>query len=48
MQELGICQEYVMSPLKPLTSAERERMIATMHQVMEFENLAVKNNTNVW
>lgn len=44
MQELGICQEYVMSPLKPLTSAERERMIEAMHHVREFENLAVKND----
>lgn len=47
MQDLNICREYVMSPLKPLTSAERERMIEAMHEVMEFENLAVKNDTNV-
>ena len=47
MQEVYLCEEHVMPPLRPLPAEERNNLIYNFNQVIDRENLSIKTNTNV-
>ena len=47
MQELGLCNEFVMPPLYPLADEERNKILKHLRHTLEKENLLIKNGTNV-
>ena len=47
MNELDICNEYVMPPLYPLADEEKNKILKHFRHIMEKENLMLKTDTNV-
>ncbi|MGN6639438.1 MAG: dihydrodipicolinate synthase family protein [Mucilaginibacter sp.] len=48
MKEMGLCEEYVASPLTPLPEEEeRNRLIEAFHQFADHKHSTTKINTNV-
>jgi dihydrodipicolinate synthase/N-acetylneuraminate lyase len=47
MQELNLCNDYVLPPLHPLAAEEKNNLIKNFHQIIDMENLLIKTNTNV-
>ncbi len=47
MQELYLCNEYVMPPLHPLFDEVKNKLISDFHLLTDRENLMIKTDTNV-
>lgn len=47
MKEAGLCEEYVMPPLYPLSAEEREKLLKNYRHILEKKSLLLKTNTNV-
>jgi len=47
MNDLGLCEEFVMPPLYPLNDEERNKILKHFRHNLEKENLLIKTGTNV-
>ncbi|MDB4919541.1 dihydrodipicolinate synthase family protein [Mucilaginibacter sp.] len=47
MQELYLCNEYIMPPLRALSAADKNKLIKNFHQIVDQGNLIIKTDTNV-
>jgi 4-hydroxy-tetrahydrodipicolinate synthase len=46
MREAGLCEEYIMPPLYPLSEDERNKLLKNYRHILDKKSLLIKNNAN--